>query len=612
MTRLSIAPKATDDVHIADCVERYARRIEATAPGVCPLAIELSLLRASAAQTCGKCVPCRDGLPHLADMLEHLVKCESSEQELQVCKNLAEMIRATSDCAIGYEAANAVLEGLDTFAKEAQSHITYHRCKEGVGQTVPCETHCPAHVDIPGYISLAEVGDFAGAVNLIRKDNPLPTACGYVCEHPCEKRCRRKLIDSAINIRVIKKYIVDQQRVDKVKTPPRSADTGRRVAVIGGGPCGLTCAYFLALMGHHVVLYESHAQLGGMLRYGIPAYRFPRERLDEDIRGILSVGNIEVKYQTAIDTESMQDIASTFDAVFVAIGAQAGKTLSLEGSDAKGVISAVDLLGDIGDNKYPDFTGERVAVIGGGNVAMDCARTALRSGAKEVSVIYRRRKEDMTALASEVEAAMAEGIEFIMLQAPLSIEVDETGHCCALHTQPQMIGPVSHGRPAPLNASKPPERLEVDKVLMAVGQDIVSEPFSDYGMKTTRGRFDADDHLKAVGFDNVFVGGDCYSGPATMIKGIGAGKVAARNIDDYLGYSHKLDCGVVVPPPPPNDRTPMGRVEILERPARVRRHDFLGVETELSHEEAQQECRRCLRCDHFGCGVMEGGREQYA
>ncbi|MRX82891.1 FAD-dependent oxidoreductase [Eggerthella sp. HF-4214] len=612
LSKLSIAPRSRDDARIAAQLGAYGRRVEATPPGMCPLAVQLTMLQASGAQTCGKCVPCRDGLPQLAAMLQRVVDCDADEGALENLRALAEMIRDTSDCAIGYEAARLVLEGLETFADEYASHLHARSCQAGVGQTVPCETMCPAHVDVPGYIALTAAGDYAGAVNMVRKDNPFPTACAFVCEHPCETRCRRTLIDAPLNIRGIKKFAVDQMPADQVAPPQRGVDTARTVAVIGGGPSGLTCAYFLALMGHRVTVFEERSQLGGMLRYGIPAYRFPRERLDEDIRGILNAGTITARCGEGVGAHEMAEIADTYHAVYVAVGAQTGKTLSLDGVDAEGVMSAVDLLGAIGDGAYPDFTGKRVVVVGGGNVAMDCARTSVRAGASEVSVVYRRRQDDMTALPAEVESAIAEGVEMIVLEAPASIETDERGRCTALITQPQMIGPVRGGRPAPVAADKPARRIEADVILIAVGQNVVSAPFEEFGMQTTWGCFNADERLAAEGYDNVFVGGDCQTGPSTVIRAIGAGKVAARNIDEFLGYHHTLPCDVEVPPASPNDRTPKGRVEITERPARERKHDFEGVETGMSREEVVQECGRCLRCDHFGCGVLEGGRHQYA
>lgn len=612
MARLSVAPRAKDDAKFATFLDEYERRVEATPPGMCAVAMQLDLLRAGGCQTCGKCVPCREGIAHIETLLEEVLAFDVEPDVLDEIRAQAAVVRDTADCAIGWHAAEVLLAGLNTFKEEFENHVKQGKCREGVAQTVPCETLCPAHVNVPAYIALAGLGDYAGAIGMIRKDNPFPTACAFVCEHPCEKRCRRTLIDAPINIRGIKKFAVDQLAADQVPTPAPAAPTGKKVAIVGGGPSGLTCAYFCALMGHEVHVLEMRKQLGGMMRYGIPAYRFPRERLDEDIRAIVSAGNATVHTECRIDAEGMRRLSEEYDAVYVAIGAQGGKTLKLDGADAEGVMSAVDLLTKIGDDEYPDFTGKNVVVVGGGNVAMDCARTSVRAGAASVTVAYRRRLEDMTALRAEIDSAMQEGVEMMTLQAPDHIEV-ENGQAVALYTQPQFIGPVKRGRPAPQKADKPLVRVPADVVLIAVGQDIESAPFEEAGMQADRTYFEADDGLKSMGsLDNVFVGGDCQVGPKTVIIAIGAGKVAARNIDDYLGFNHELDCGVEVPPAAANWRQPCGRVNIVERPARERKGDFDAVEVEMSAEEAFQEARRCLRCDHFGCGVLDEGRVQYA
>ena len=611
MARLSVAPRAKDDAKFAAFLDEYERRVEATPPGMCAVAMQLDLLRAGGCQTCGKCVPCREGIVHIETLLEEVLAFDAEPDALDEIRAQAAVVRDTADCAIGWHAAEVLLAGLDTFKEEFESHVKQGKCREGVAQTVPCETLCPAHVNVPAYIALAGSGDYAGAIGMIRKDNPFPTACAFVCEHPCENRCRRTLIDAPINIRGIKKFAVDQLAADQVETPAPAAPTGKKVAIVGGGPSGLTCAYFCALMGHEVHVLEMRKQLGGMMRYGIPAYRFPRERLDEDIRAIVSAGNVTVRTECRIDAEGICRLSEEYDAVYVAIGAQGGKTLKLDGADAEGVMSAVDLLTKIGDGEYPDFTGKNVVVVGGGNVAMDCARTSVRAGAASVTVAYRRRLEDMTALRAEIDSAMQEGVEMMTLQAPDHIEVED-GRAVALHTQPQFIGPVKRGRPAPQKADKPLVRVPADVVLIAVGQDIESAPFEEAGMQADRTYFEADDGLKSVGsLDNVFVGGDCQVGPKTVIIAIGAGKVAARNIDDFLGFNHELDCGVEVPPAAANWRQPCGRVNIVERPARERKGDFDAVEVEMSAEEAFQEARRCLRCDHFGCGVLDEGRVQY-
>lgn len=611
MARLSVAPRAKDDSKFATFLDEYERRVEATPPGMCAVAMQLDLLRAGGCQTCGKCVPCREGIVHIETLLEEVLAFSADSDALDEIRAQATVVRDTADCAIGWHAAEVLLAGLDSFKEEFESHVKQGKCREGVAQTVPCETLCPAHVNVPAYIALAGSGDYAGAIGMVRKDNPFPTACAFVCEHPCEKRCRRTLIDAPINIRGIKKFAVDQLAADQVPTPATAASTGKKVAIVGGGPSGLTCAYFCALMGHEVHVIEMRKQLGGMMRYGIPAYRFPRERLDEDIRAIVSSGNVTVHTECRIDAEGMRRLSEEYDAVYVAIGAQGGKTLKLDGADAEGVMSAVDLLTKIGDGNYPDFTGKNVVVVGGGNVAMDCARTSVRAGAASVTVAYRRRLEDMTALRAEIDSAMQEGVEMMTLQAPDHIEV-ENGQAVALYTQPQFIGPVKRGRPAPQKADKPLVCVPADVVLIAVGQDIESAPFEEAGMQADRTYFEADDGLKSMGsLDNVFVGGDCQVGPKTVIIAIGAGKVAARNIDDFLGFNHELDCGVEVPPAAANWRQPCGRVNIVERPARERKGDFDAVEVEMSAEEAFQEARRCLRCDHFGCGVLDEGRVQY-
>ena len=611
MSQIYLAdPKSTDN-KIKSVLNKFSTKVEVYPPGTCPLTVQYSFLLASMNQTCGKCVPCRDGLPQLSGLLKKILDGDADENTLEQMRALATIITQSSDCAIGYQSAAEVLAGLDTFAEEYESHIKKHVCPSESGQMVPCIHQCPAHVDVPAYIALIGEEDYAGSINMIRKDNPLPTACAMICEHPCEERCRRNLIDDAINIRGLKKFAVDQIAADQVEVPKANPSTGKSIGIIGGGPAGLTAAYFLGQMGHKVTVYERHDKLGGMLRYGIPNYRFPKDRLDEDINAILSAGDIEVKYNTHIDTaEKIKEVYDQYDALFVAIGAQEGKKLRLDNVDAKGVDSAVDMLDHIGNGHRPDYTGKTVCVIGGGNVAMDAARSSVRCGAKDVRIIYRRRKEDMTALESEIESAMQEGIEFMTLMAPKSIEADENGNVTALYVKPQMIGPYDRaGRPSPMDTEKDEVRIPCEIILIAVGQDIISAPFEEFGMPANRGVFQASLSTQVAEMEGVFVGGDCATGPSTAIRAIAAGKVAAHNIDEYLGYHHKLPCNVEVPPAKENNRVPTGRVNVTERPAYIRKCDFEGVEVELTHAEAMQEANRCLRCDHFGCGVLKGGRD---
>jgi NADPH-dependent glutamate synthase beta subunit-like oxidoreductase len=612
MSKIYLADPENCDVKIGKLLDRFVDKVKSYPPGTCPLTVQYSLLYASMNQTCGKCVPCRDGLPQLAALLKRILDGDATMDTLEEMRELATMIRDTADCAIGYQSATEVLKGLTSFKLEYESHIAKHLCPSDVGQKVPCINLCPAHVDIPGYIALVGEGDYAGAINLIRKDNPLPTACAMICEHPCENRCRRRLLDDAVNIRGLKKYAVDQIPASQVAVPKAMPSTGKKIAVIGGGPAGMTCAYFLAQMGHHVDIYERQKELGGMLRYGIPNYRFPKDRLDEDVKAILSSGDIHVEYGVNVGKDvSIQSIKDSHDAMFVAIGAQVGKKLRIDGVDAGNVESAVDMLDRIGNGQIPDYTGKTVVIIGGGNVAMDAARSAMRCNAKDVRIVYRRRQEDMTALDSEIESAVMEGIELMTLQAPKAIEKDAYGKCTALVVQPQMIGPYDKaGRPSPMDAKKDALRVPCDVILIAVGQDIVSAPFEEFGMPANRGVFQAGLDTAVESMPGVFVGGDCATSPSTAIRAIAGGKVAARNIDEYLGYHHKLSCEAEAPLPKENNRQQTGRANITERPAYIRKHDFDHVENPYTFEEAMQEANRCLRCDHFGCGVLKGGRDQ--
>jgi len=611
MSRL-IVPSVDKERSTADRLSReFVQRIVASPPGVCPVDMQLSFLKVCHAQTCGKCVPCRVGLGQLENLMEDILNNKGTMKSLKLLEETAKSIQQSADCAIGFEAARMVLAGIEGFREDFISHVRDKKCTASFEQPIPCITLCPASVDIPGYIALVGEGRYEDAVKLIRKDNPFPTACALICEHPCEARCRRNMIDSSINIRGLKRFAVDNANADKVAVPSNAPSTGKRVAIVGGGPSGLTAAYFLQIMGHQTVVFEEKEKLGGMLRYGIPNYRFPRERLQQDIDAILSTG-VEVRCNTHIGKDiTIEQLHKEYDAVYIAIGAHTEKRLRIDGVDAKGVYSAVELLREVGYDRYPDFTGKKVVVVGGGNVAMDCARTAIRAKADKVSIVYRRRQKDMTALEAEVEGAIAEGVELLTLKAPMRIEKDDDNAVKALWVKPQISGAYDKaGRPSPVDAQKEEERIECDVILVAVGQDIVSEHFEEYGLPVKWKCLQAKNDCSFDEKEGIYAGGDCVSGPATVIKAIATGKTAAANIDNYLGYHHEISCDVEIPRPKLNDKLPSGRVHLPEREACERKHDFEGVENNISLEEAIQESSRCLRCDHFGCGALRGGREE--
>ncbi|MBQ4486170.1 MAG: FAD-dependent oxidoreductase, partial [Oscillospiraceae bacterium] len=404
-------------------LNKFRSRMTSYPPGMCPLVLYRSLLQISMNQTCGKCVPCRDGLVEVDRLLLSVINGYADKDTLSKIESMCRMIARTADCAVGVVAADLILDSLTEFADEYESHINARKCVENVNQTIPCITLCPAHVDVPGYVSLIHAKDYEGAVKKIREKNPFPTACAMVCEHPCERKCRRKIIDDAINIRGLKKYAIDQVSAADVELPPKNVSTGKSIAVIGGGPSGLTAAYFLSLMGHHVDIYEEHEKLGGMLRYGIPEYRLPKKRLDEDISAILSAGDIDVRYNCKVGIDiGFDEIKDSHDAVYLGLGAQLGNRMPMDGADGKNVIPAADFLQLVANGNAPDLTGKKVVLIGGGNVAMDAARTAVRLNARTIHV-FTRKRDDYTALASEIEGAMQEGVRFRTLLSFLNIEL---------------------------------------------------------------------------------------------------------------------------------------------------------------------------------------------
>ena len=491
------------------------------------------------------------------------------------------------------------------FQDDYLAHVTQGSCTANF-KSVPCVELCPAHVDVPGYISLVGEERYDDAIRLIRKDDPFPSVCGLVCEHPCETHCRRTIVDSPLNIRGIKRFAVDH--AGEVPAPPRAPSSGKTVAIVGGGPSGLTAAYFLSLMGHTVTVFERKPKLGGMLRYGIPSYRLPGSYLDRDIDTILSTG-VSVRVNCEVGTDvTLEELRRDYDSLYLAIGASLHKGLGIPGEDAKGVLSAIEMLDITIRSVKPDFTGKHVVVVGGGNVAMDATRTAVRLGAASVKCVYRRRVSDMTALPEEIEGAMAEGCEVLPLKAPVRIETNGDGDVTALVVQPQVIGEVRGGRPAPRKADQPEERIACDVVLMAVGQVVDSKSFAQAGVPTDHNNIVTADDGSVPGLEGVFSGGDCVSGPATVILAIEAGKVAAASIDEYLGFHTDISANLDIPPAPFRLKHATGRVDLTEREANWRKNDFELMENCMSEQEMAQECSRCLRCDHYGHAGFKGGR----
>lgn len=608
MSRLEIASPKRARIVMDGLYKDLERRIESSPPGLCPVDMSRAFLELCHAQTCGKCVPCRIGLGQLKNSIKDVLDGNATLETLDIMKDTALSIMDSADCAIGYESANMVYKGLVGYQDDYIEHITSGRCTCTYNQPVPCVSLCPAHVDVPGYIALVEKGRYQDAIRLMRKDNPFPTTCGFICEHPCEAKCRRNMVDDSINIRGLKRVAADFAGVVE---PPKTAEkTGKKVAVLGGGPGGLSAAYYLQLMGHQAVVYEMLPKLGGMLQYGIPNYRLPKDRLQDDIENILKTG-VEVKHGVKIGQDiTIQELRQKYDAVLITIGASTDKKLGLEGEDADGILSAVEFLRNVGKNEILDLTGKDVVVIGGGNVSMDAVRTARRLKANKVSIVYRRRMADMTALPSEIEGAVAEGVEVHTLKAPASLDIDENNHIKGIYVTPQMVSAIKDGKVTTKATGEEDIYIPCDVLIVAIGQNIEIRHFEEYGIPVEHGKIITKSSGTFENLPGIFAGGDCASGPASVIKAIAAGKVVAANIDSYLGYYHEITCDVEIPAASLEDHSPTGRVNLTEREGCERILDFDSVENCMTEKEAKQEASRCLRCDHFGYGIFKGGRER--
>lgn len=606
MSRLEMNQRSRADIVMDRLYQDLERRIESSPPRLCPVDMARAFLELCHAQTCGKCVPCRIGLGQLSLSIRDVLKGRATMETLDYMEKTAKSIMESTDCAIGYEAANMVYQGLIGYRDDYLEHIRHGRCTCQYAEPVPCVSLCPAHVDVPGYIALVREHRFADAIRLIRKDNPFPTTCGFICEHPCEARCRRNMMDSPVNIRGLKRMAADY--AGYVAPPVCQESSGKSIAVLGGGPGGLSAAYFLQLMGHQTTVYEMLPKLGGMLRYGIPNYRLPKDRLDQDIRAILDTG-VKVEYGKKIGVDlTIPELRKKHDVVIITIGASSDKKLGLEGENGEGVISAVSFLREVGYGEPMDLGGKEVVVIGGGNVSMDAVRTAVRMGAKKVSIVYRRRVNDMTALPGEIQGAVAEGVELRTLLAPSAIVREENGKLRGISVTPQMISQIRDGRASVRKSGDPDIVIPCDLLIVAIGQNIETKHFEENGIPIVQGKIMSDKSGAFLELPGVFAGGDCASGPETVIKAIAAAKVLAANVDEYLGYHHLIQTDIPIPEPDISDKLPCGRVEIEEREACERVCDFDGVELPMTEEETMQEASRCLRCDHFGYGIFHGGR----
>jgi NADH-quinone oxidoreductase subunit F len=559
-------------------------------------------------ESCGKCVPCRVGLDKALKILNAFTDGNGTEADLESLDELGRMIRDMSLCGLGQTAPNPVLTTMRHFRHEFEDHIRAKRCRAGVCENLalsPCENSCPLHMNIPRFLQLYKEDRIEEAFESIVMDNPLPASTGRVCQHPCDDRCRRTNLDSAVNIRDVHRFIADTiyssdrypAMIERI-VAKKLAPTGKKVAVVGAGPTGLTCAFYLSLLGHEVTIYESNPGPGGMLRYALPDYRLPKSVLDKEIALIERLG-VKFVYNTAVGFElSLNELDTQYDAVFLAIGTWKEAWVYLPGTELHGVMPALLFLEAVSKDEQVKL-GKKVVVIGGGNAAIDSARTALRMGA-EVTVIYRRERKDMPAIREEVEAAEAEGANFVFLAAPHRI-VGIHGGVKAIEVVKTKLGEFdASGRRKPV----PTEEIQVfkcDTVILAVGEKVDLDVARASGLTLKEsGTIEVDRFTLETSRSKFYAGGDVISGASNVSNAMGYGKKAARNIDQRLmedkripKLSRKWEFDRT-PPAHPSEapRQVAGHLSPLERVK-----TFEEVSTGLTALQALEEAERCLRCD---------------
>ena len=567
-------------------------------------------------ESCGKCVPCRVGTKRMLEILERICAGKGRADDIDKLVEMGEQIKETSLCGLGQTAPNPVLSTIRYFRHEYEDHIFNHHCEAGVCPGLvraPCQSACPAHVDVPGFISLVGEKRYAEALRLHRERNPFASVCARVCFHLCEDKCRRSTLDEAVCIRGVKRYMTDQEitvQLPEIREDAKNAV--RKVAIIGGGPAGLSCAYFLARMGYRPLIFEAEMRPGGMLAQAIPAYRLPRETLAREIRMIENMGvSIRTEQRLGRDFTLHGLLEQGYESIFIGVGAPLDSRIDIPGIEAQGVRGAIPFLREYNiRGSVP--VGRQVVVIGGGNCAVDAARTALRLDAK-VTIIYRRTQDEMPAYAEEIEEAIQEGVEIITLANPQEILVKD-GKVCAIRCARMKLGQFDRtGRRRPEEGDDV-FMLEADQVLVAIGQTLDCKSVLDIeGIETRDGsRIIADPVTGMTSMPGIFAGGDAVSGPDSVISAVAAGERAAVGIDEYLtGERHAFWREEKVNDTefdPDADPLPYARAKMNLIPVERRRNNFDEVEKPWTEGEAVRQAKRCLRCDYGKkCGNQESG-----
>ena len=560
-------------------------------------------------ESCGKCIPCRVGLNKCLRILNRVTEGAAVPHHLEILDELSRYIRDCSLCGLGQTAPNPVLTTLRHFRNEFEDHILAHRCTAGVCEELalsPCENSCPLHMNIPRFLQLYKENRLEEAFLSVILDNPLPASTGRVCQHPCDSRCRRQTLDQAVNMREVHRFIADSifasEKYESMirEIAARKLDaTGRKIAVVGAGPAGLTAAFYLAMLGHDVTVYDSKSEAGGMLRFALPEYRLPKSILRREIELIERLG-VKFSFNTRVGVDlALNDLDDHFDIIFLSIGTWKESWVYQSGTELKGVFPALNFLDVVASGQEVNL-GKRVAVIGGGNAAIDSARTSLRKGC-EVTIFYRRERKDMPAIEEETRAAREEGAKFVFLAAPHRVIGDAKGNVKAIEIVKTRLGEYdSSGRRKPVSTDEI-QRFDCDSVIFAIGETVDLDFCRASGLVLKEsGTIDVNRFTLETSRPRFYAGGDLVTGASNVSNAMAYGKQAARSIDFQLMEADRwqrlypqFEYDQVPPEEPSPNRRHSGQP--LAATARVRSQD--EVVAGLDHEDALDETCRCLRCD---------------
>ena len=575
----------------------------------CMVDVARYFLEFTTSESCGKCVPCREGLNQILRILKAITEGRGEPADLDRLEHLGKVIRDTALCGLGQTGPNPVLTTLKYFRTEYEQHIKDKRCEAGECQMLfraPCENSCPLHMNIPGYLQLLKENRMQEAFELVIRDNPLPATTGRICRYHCKVRCRRADADEPVAQGEVHRYIADyayntgiSEAVHEKLLAERLTATGKKIAVVGAGPAGVTAAYYLARLGHAVTIYDANEGPGGIVRFTIPEYRLPRAVLEREI-GFIKRFGVKFKYRTRIGKDiQLAQLEKEYDAVFIAIGAQDSTPMDIPGIGLRGVMPGVEFLEEVARDRRPNV-GKQICVIGAGNVAIDAARTARRLGA-QVNVIYRRERADMPAHDEEVREAEREGVKFAFLAAPKSV-IGKKGVVIGLEIEKMIPGDVdSSGRRTPVASGKT-EIVTCETIMLAIGERVNAEFLKPLGITVRKnGTIDTHPLTLQTSHPKVYAGGDAAIGPSTASEAMAFGKKFAEVIDRQLmdGKSRfpqlfrEIQYSNEVPAVP----QPGGKRPLRELPVAARRGNFWEISSGLSEKNALAEACRCLRCD---------------